>query len=105
MLLIVIQGVRRSTRSRSAAASYVYTRQVKKCEHAWLHRCVKGKYKSMPFYWVVPAATTAGSQGAYNMMAVVRATLPLGEEPWLIRQFGPNTIEPMQVRIHISEPT
>ena len=28
-------------------------------------------------------------------MAVVRATPPLGEEPWLIRQFGPNTKDPM----------
>ena len=68
---------------------------VKKCDHAWLFRCVKGKDKSMPFYWVVPATTTAGSQGAYNMMAVVGATPPLGEEPWLIRQFGPNTKDPM----------
>ena len=43
----------------------------------------------------MPAITTAGSQGAYNMVSVVRATPPLGEEPWLIRQFGPNTKDPM----------
>ena len=29
------------------------------------------------------------------MMAVVRATPPSGEKPWLIRQFGPNTKDPM----------
>ena len=34
-------------------------------------------------------------QGAYNMMEVVRATPPDGEDPWLIRQFGPNTKDPM----------
>jgi hypothetical protein len=28
-------------------------------------------------------------------MAVIRATPPSGEEPWLIRQFGPNTKDPM----------
>ena len=68
---------------------------VKKCEHAWLFKCVKGKDKSKPFYWVIPATTTAGSEGPRNMMDVVRATPPLGEEPWLVRQFGPNTKDPM----------
>jgi len=68
---------------------------VKKCDNAWLLYCKKGKDKSMPFHWVIPATTTAGPQGAYNMMSVVRATPPSGEEPWLIRQFGPNTKDPM----------
>ena len=68
---------------------------LKKCDNAWLFHCITGKDKSKPFNWVVPATTTAGSQGAYNMMEVVRATPPDGEDPWLIRQFGPNTKEPM----------
>ena len=52
---------------------------VKKCDYAWLLHCVKGKDKSQPFNCVIPATTTAGRQGAYNMMSVVRATPPLGE--------------------------
>ena len=68
---------------------------VKKCDHAWLFYCIKGKDRSKPFHWTIPATTTAGSQGAQNMMEVVRATPPEGEEPYLIRQFGPNTKDPM----------
>ena len=66
-----------------------------KCEHAWLFHCVQGKDKSKPFNWVIPALTSAGTQGAFNMISAVRAVPPEGEDPWLIPQFGPNTADPM----------
>ena len=65
---------------------------LKICDNAWLFHCVQGRDKSKPFNWVIPAMTTAGLQGALNMMKVVRATPPEGEDPWLIPQFGPNTM-------------
>ena len=67
----------------------------KKWDHAWLFHCVQRRDKSKPFNWVIPTVTTAGTQGALNMLKVVGAAPPEGEGRWLIPQFGPNTKDPM----------
>ena len=73
---------------------------VKKCDHAWLFHCVKGKDRSKPFDWVIPAQTVSGTAAAHKMMQVVNKSpyRPVAEgdpPPFLLYQWGPNTCDPV----------
>ena len=77
---------------------------VKECENAWIFYCIKGKDRSKPYHWVVPATTTAGPEGARKMMSVVRWAPEKGEEPWLLRQWWPNSCDPFSGKGWVNTP-
>ena len=67
---------------------------VQETPHFWVFECTQGKKRvgasRPPFLWSLPCATVTGSKVMPKIVQSLRLQPGDGEEPWLLRQWGPS---------------